>query len=240
MRPQLSVILPAYNSASLMGRALFQLSEYLSSLENRFEIIIVDDGSQDGEHVLALATENNCRYFRNSKNLGKGATLRRGMREAQGEVLIYTDADIPYEFDSIGTFYSVLLKNKCQVAIGDRTLPESTYYSQIPRYRAGASKLFSFLVNTFVLRGFPDTQCGVKGFTAEAAKEIVSASRINRYAVDVEFLVIAANRKYTIKRIPVRLRTWEETKMNVFIDGLVMLRDLLIIRINQLAGRYQA
>jgi dolichyl-phosphate beta-glucosyltransferase len=240
MGKKLSLILPVYNGSSLLRQHIPGLREYLDRASVDYEIIIVDDGSEDGNATLAIAREFECRFFANPTNMGKGAALRIGMLEADGDFRIFTDADIPYEFETIEKFLWYLDFKEFHIVVGDRTLTGSNYFAEIPWIRNIGSKIYSFIVGRFVVSGLFDTQCGIKGFRAEVAEDIFGVSRINRFAIDVEILYIALKRNYDIKRLPVGLRVWEPSQIRPVLDGGTMLVDLLVIWLNYRRGRYKA
>ncbi len=90
-----------------------------------------------------------------------------------------------------------------------------------------------------LLRNAYDTQCGFKAFSAEAADEIFSRTRIDRFAMDVEVLAIAEWRGFSIGRLPVQLRNWQGSGVNLLRDGLTMFFDLVRIRYFLAAGAYK-
>jgi dolichyl-phosphate beta-glucosyltransferase len=240
MGKKLSLVLPTYNGSSLLRQHLPNLIMYLNDLSIDYEILIVDDGSKDQQESKLIAQENGCRFFSIPHNQGKGAALRMGMLEAGGDFIIFTDADIPYEFEVIKKFLWQLEYEKSHIVVGDRTLHESKYFANIPWVRSVGSKIYSFIVGHFMVSGLFDTQCGIKGFQAEVAKDLFYVSRINRFAIDVEILYIALKRNYVIKRLPVNLRVWEPTQIRPFYDGLTMLIDLFVIWQNFRLGNYRA
>ena len=132
MSTKLSLILPTYKGAEMLRENLPGLIAYLSDLSLSYEIIIVDDGSQDGGETERVAQEFGCRFFANVKNAGKGAALRTGMLNAVGEFRIFTDVDIPYEYSAIEQFLWYLDFKEFHVVVGDRTLANMDYYHDVP------------------------------------------------------------------------------------------------------------
>ncbi|TAK11324.1 MAG: glycosyltransferase [Anaerolineae bacterium] len=239
MTAHLSLILPAYRAAALLEKHVPAAQAYLSGLPIASEIIVVDDGSPDDGATRRAAEALGVRYMANPRNLGKGAAVRAGMLAASGRVRLYTDADLPFELESIEKFYWYAAHKEYPLVIGDRTLPGANYFDGIPRLRQWGSKLFSGFVGRFFVGGLYDTQCGFKAFRAEAAEDLFRVARINRFAADVELLYIALKRNYDIKRLPVRLRVWEESGVRILRDGLAMLRDVAFIRYNYYRGAYR-
>ncbi len=212
---------------------------YLSQLGASHEVIVADDGSEDGGETARVAERLGCGYVRNPVNQGKGAAVRRGMLQARGSYRIFTDCDVPYELTTIERFLYYLDAKEYHFVAGDRNLPESRYYAEVPLARQAASRVCSFIVGRFVATGWFDTQCGIKGFRDHVAEDLFSVARIDRFAFDVELFYVALKRNYDLKRLPVRLRCQEGSSVSVVRDGLTMVRDLGAIRMHQLAGHYR-
>lgn len=235
---KLSIIIPSYKGASVLRNNVPGLVAYLNSKQIEHEIILVDDGSDDDGATEQVAKELNCRFAQNPVNKGKGAAVRNGMQKASGEFRIFTDVDIPFEYDAFDRFLKYLDEKEFDVVVGDRTLPGSSYFAEIPGIRKLGSNIFSFVVGRFVAGGHFDTQCGMKGFRAAVADDLFAVSRIDGFAFDVELLYISLKRNYDIKRLPVVLRCQEGSSVNVLRHGAGMLLDLFRMKWNQLQGRY--
>ena len=233
----LSVVLPCYREAHRLAVHVPALQRHLQSLGVSHEIIVCDDGSDDAGLTRAVTEELGCRYFANARNQGKGAALRRGMRQARGRLRLFTDAEIPYEFDAVAGILHGLDREGFHMVVGDRTLQGSRYFGEISPWRRLGSALCAFFIGRLAAGGF-DTQCGLKGFRAEVAEDLFSASRIDRFAVDVELFCVALQRGYRIKRLCVRLRCRDGSSVHPVRDGLALLRDVLRIGWNRRLGRY--
>lgn len=235
----LSIVLPSYNDGELLARHVPGLLDYLQQLGVSHEVVIADDGSKDDGRTRDVASELGCRYVANPVNQGKGAAVRRGMKSASGRFRIFTDADVPYELESIERFLWYLDFKEFHMVAGDRRLEQSSYFTEVPLWRRLGSHVYSFVVGRFVASGWFDTQCGIKGFRGDVADDLFGVSRISRFAFDVELLYIALKRNYDIKRLPVRLRCQEGSSVRMIRDGMAMVRDLAVIRWHQFAGHYK-
>ncbi|MCK9219236.1 MAG: glycosyltransferase [Bacteroidales bacterium] len=235
----LSIIVPSYKSAGILRKNLPVLITYLKSQDYSFEVIVVDDGSNDHGATETVCHEMNCIFCRNKKNIGKGAAVRTGMKAARGAFRIFTDADIPYELNAIGTMLRYLDFKEFQLVIGDRKLKGSSYLTEIPELRKITSIFFTRFVGTIVTANFFDTQCGLKGFRGDVADFIFKHARINGFAFDVELLYIALKQNFEIKRIPVRLTNQEKSTVKVFRHGVGMFFDLFRIKLNNMRGYYK-
>lgn len=119
------------------------------------EVIVVDDGSNDNGATEKVAKENGCIFLQQEINKGKGAAVRRGMLAAKGDYRIFTDADIPFEFEAIENFLHYISDKEFDIAIGDRRLPESNYFSKIKGARKLGSGIFTFSLVDLLPPDFP-------------------------------------------------------------------------------------
>jgi dolichyl-phosphate beta-glucosyltransferase len=236
--PNVSIIIPAYKSSSALRNNLPYLMSYIKEKNLDAEVLIVDDGSADDGATEQVAKSNSCTYLSYTINLGKGGAVRYGMQHASGDFCIFTDVDIPFEKDAFERFLYYLDFKEFDVVIGDRTLPGSSYFAEVSGLRKFGSNIFSFIVGRFVAGGHFDTQCGMKGFRGEVARDLFSVGRINGFAFDVELLYISLKRNYDIKRLPVVLRCQEGSTVSVVRHGLGMVMDLFLIKWNHVNGRY--
>ena len=235
----LSIVIPVYNNAGILGKQLPDLINYLENLNRDYEIIIVDDYSKNPEITKKLADDFKCIFIANDKGYGKGGAVRKGMLAAKGDYRIFTDSDLPFENDAIGNFLYYLEFKEFDIVVGDRNLPGSEYYDKIKTTRKIGSVIFTFFIGRFVTTGLFDTQCGLKGFRASIAEDLFISGRINGFAFDVELLYIALKRNLDIKRLPVQLRSNDSSTVKVFRHGLQMLIDVLRIKYYQMRGKYR-
>jgi dolichyl-phosphate beta-glucosyltransferase len=239
--PDLSIIIPAYNEEALIPGTLDGLQAYLSARPELFEIIVVDDGSQDKtvESIQAWKKRNGAdlRLLVNQKNMGKGFAIRRGVMESRGLYVIFIDADLPYELYAIDDFLKAL-RSGCDLAIGSRVLPGSEVRG-VPAVRYAAGQVFSWMVQTVLFRGLPDTQCGFKSFRSAAAKEIFRRLTIGGFGFDVEMLFVARKLKFAIQPVAVHMIDHRyRSRVRLFIDSLKMFSNLFMVRWMDWQGRY--
>lgn len=235
---KVSLIIPCYNGAKTIQNNLPQFMEYLKTKDYKYEVILVDDGSESSNETEKVADLLGCRFISLPKNKGKGAAVKAGMLAAKGEFRIFTDVDIPFHYGNFDQFLTYLDEKEFHMVVGDRTLPESKYFTEISKLRKVGSNVFSFIVGRFVVGGHFDTQCGMKGFRKEVADDIFGLCRIPGFAFDVEVLYISLKRNYDIKRLPVQLRMQEGSSVRVIAHGFGMVLDLMKIKFNQMMGKY--
>ena len=236
---KVSLIIPCYNGAQTVRNNLPDFITYLKIKAYSFEVIIVDDGSDQADETKAVAKDFGCLFIGLDKNRGKGAAVKAGMLQAKGDFRIFTDVDIPFEYENFDLFLKYLDEKEFQLVVGDRTLPDSKYFTEISKLRKLGSNVFSFIVGRFVVGGHFDTQCGMKGFRKEVAEDIFGLTKIPSFAFDVEVLYIALKRNYDIKRLAVQLRMQEGSSVRVIRHGISMVFDLFKIKKNQLQKRYE-
>jgi dolichyl-phosphate beta-glucosyltransferase len=222
-----------------LNKSLSILKEYFRDKSYNYEIIVVDDGSKDAEKVKNLCIESNIKYLFNASNMGKGAALRKGFLESAGKYVLFTDTDLPYGTIVIDQFIKYLDFKEFDIVVGDRTLKGSFYHKGIPATRSIGSKLVAKFISNIVTGGFPDTQCGIKGFRSEVAKKIFAVSKINRFAIDIELIYLGLKFNYDIKRLPVSLVNSDGSTVKPFRDGIKILFDSFRMVFFAKTGRYK-
>jgi glycosyltransferase involved in cell wall biosynthesis len=217
------------------------LKTYLSGRSEKYEIIVVDDGSQDRTAVCIQDwTKNNpvdLHLFVNEQNQGKGFSIQRGVRESHGTYVIFIDADLPYELYAIDEFLKAL-RNGYDLAIGSRVLPGSQVKG-VPIIRYVSGQIFSWMVQAVLFPGLPDTQCGFKSFKSTAAKEIFRRLTIDGFGFDVEMLFVARKLKYAIQPVAVQMIDHRHrSRVRLIVDSFKMFANLFTVRWNDLQGKY--
>lgn len=236
--PLLSLIIPAYNEGERLPTTLPPVFEFLEAQGYPFEIIIVNNNSSDNTREIALAFAESRPYLRviDEVTQGKGAAVRSGMLAAKGEYLFMADADFSMPVEEIAKFMPPH-SHEYDVAIGSREAPGAVRYNE-PQYRHFMGRVFNFYVKVLAIPGFEDTQCGFKCFKREVALDILPNQTINGWAFDVELLFIALRRGYRIIEIPINWYYGENSRVSPVRDTINMIREVLRIRFNGAAGRY--
>jgi dolichyl-phosphate beta-glucosyltransferase len=205
--PQLSLIFPCYNEEGRLPASLARVQEYLEARDLSYEILIVDDGSADGTLAFAeaeAARDGRIRVLSYGRNEGKGYAVRYGARNARGQWVLFSDADLSTPIEELDKFLP-LLEQGYDVVIGSRALAGSQIQVHQPWWRERAGRLANFCIRRLSGMQFPDTQCGFKLFTRRAAADIFPQLTISGWMFDVEVLVIARKLGYRIVDVPV---TW--------------------------------
>ena len=215
------------------------LRAWLDQQEYTWEVVLVDAGSSD--RTLEVFSENfspeQGRSFKNEMNRGKGYAIRRGIREARGEVLLFSDADFSTPIEEFPKLAGYM---ECgyDIAIGSRSLPESNVEVHQAWYREGMGKIFNGLVQMIVLRGFIDTQCGFKCVRRQSVLPLLPKMAVDGFCYDVEFLFLAKKAGLKIVEVPVTWVNDPVSKVHILKDSTKMFLDLLWIRFRDGFGQY--
>lgn len=230
----LTVVIPAYNEEQRLARSMPVILEYLRKHPYTWEVLVVDDGSRDRTSKVALSfDESRVRVVKNSPNRGKGYSIRRGMLEARGQWRLFSDADLSTPIEEIEKFWPYT-EVGYSVVIGSRALPESDLEVRQSKCREFAGRVFNTAVQTFLVPGLCDTQCGFKLFSAEAAKAIFPRQTLHGFAFDVEILMLAHKLGFKIKEAPVRWVNDEGSKVST-LSGIKGFVDLARLGMRRLA-----
>ena len=236
----LSVVIPAYNEAERIGLTLKKIHEYLLTKDYRYEIIVVDDGSTDDTRRVVRKTAQEIPFVRlleNGANRGKGYSVRAGVLDSHGKIILFSDADLSTPIQEV-SYLEYWLNNGYDIAIGSRALPGSEILVRQPRHREGMGKIFNRLVQLLTVSGIRDTQCGFKLFKKEVAKVLFAKQTVWGFGFDVEILFMASKSGYRIKEVPIKWINSLDSRVHIVKDSFSMLVDLVRIRTQYLTGKY--
>ena len=231
-RPELTIIIPAYNEAERFGPHIPAILAYLDAGYPAFELLVVDDGSTDRTAAVvqaALAGEARARLISYQPNRGKGYAIRTGVLASRGKQVIFLDADLSTPLEEIPRALAEL--QTVDVVVGSRRLPGSDIRVQPPLYRRLATFIFDTIKHLMVgLWHISDTQCGFKAFRGEAARQLFALGQVDRFMFDVEILYLAERAQLRLKEIPVRWADAAGSKVKFWEGVTHMIRDLWRIR----------
>lgn len=238
--PELSIIIPSFNEEARLPATLEHIAEYIRAQRPNTEVIVVDDGSTDRTTLLVTQFRGKIEKLRvisNGINRGKGFSVKSGSLAAEGNVVLFTDADLSAPIEEAEKLLNAL--ENCDVAIGSRALNRSLIETHQSAFREFAGILFNKIVRIILRLPFVDTQCGFKAFRRERCRIIFEQQTIERFGFDPELLYLARHHGLTIVEVPVRWAHSPATKVSLFRDSLQMFVDVFVIRWNGVKGRYR-
>ena len=235
-----SVVIPAYNEEKRLPAYLHEIIAYFDGRGETYEVIVVDDGSQDGtarEVERCRANAPSVQLIKLGENRGKGYAVRTGMLVARGTRRLFTDADGATPIQELERLERSLAEG-ADIAVGSRTVRDPTRTVQARAFRKIAGSIFNIAVRGLGVTGITDTQCGFKLFRAPAAQALFSALHNDGFSFDVELLFLSQRWKYRIVEVPVHWTDQAGSKVRVVRDGLRMIRDIWTVRSNDRRGLY--
>jgi dolichyl-phosphate beta-glucosyltransferase len=237
----LSIVIPAFNEERRLPSTLDALFQWLdASPYHDAEVLVVDDGSSDATAPLVktrAATDARIRLLQNPGNRGKGYAVRHGMKEATGDWVLMTDADLSASIEELPKLMQAVETHQAAVAIGSRALDRSLIGVHQARVRELSGIVFNRVMRIVTGLPFVDTQCGFKLYRRDAAREIFPRQLLDGFGFDVEDLIIAKRLGYKAVEVPVRWNNVEGTKVSLW-NGVSSFVELFVIRGNAARGRY--
>ena len=237
MNPFLSIIIPAHNEHNRLPATLDQILQFLKQQSFTSEVIVVENGSADRTYEIAqqFAKEHSSLSVIQSEK-GKGAAVRHGVLEAKGEYRFMCDADLSMPVEEIVKFIPPKLKN-FDIAIASREAKGAVRFNE-PSYRHLGGRGINFIIQTLILPGLNDTQCGFKCFRAAVAEDIFRRQTLHGWSFDIELLYIARRHGYRIVEIPIHWYHFSDSKVSALRDSVHMIQDIFRIRANARRGVY--
>jgi len=238
--PKYSIVIPAFNEGARIPATLQSVVACIRAHAWDAEVIVVNDGSTDATASVvrdfALQAPE-VRLVENPGNRGKGYSVRSGILQASGDVVMFTDSDLSAPIEEAERLFAAIAAG-ADIAIGSRWLERGRQTHRQPLYRQFFGRCFNAVTRAVMGLHFADTQCGFKAFTRAAAQTVFQLQTIERWGFDPEILFIALKRGFTVVEVPVSWAHDERTRMSYLKDGIQMLKELAIIRWNALTGHY--
>ncbi len=240
MQPTYSIVIPAYNEGARLGATLEKVLAYVRARGWDAEVIVVNDGSRDNtaDIVRAFSAKDPAlRLVENPGNRGKGYSVRNGMLNARGRIVLFSDADLSSPIEEAPKLLQAL-EDSADIAIGSRWLRAETQTQRQPLHRQLFGRIFNLMLRITLGLKFKDTQCGFKAFRQPAVQAIFPLQKIERWGFDPETLFLARKFKFKVQEIPVAWGHSGGTRINPLVDGSRMFMEMLRIRWYDLSGKY--
>lgn len=240
MEPTYSIVIPAYNEEARIRATLERVLSFVHEQGWEAEVIVVDDGSKDktAEIVQSFAAKNPVlQLVENPGNHGKGYSVRNGMLQARGRIVLFSDADLSSPIEESLKLFATLDAG-ADIAIGSRWLRAELQTQRQPLHRQLFGRVFNLLLRITLGLQFADTQCGFKAFKRAAAQAIFPWQKIERWGFDPEILFLARKFGFAVEEVPVHWGHSGGARINPFIDGARMFQEMLRIRWYDLSGKY--
>lgn len=234
-----SVVIPAYDEAPRLPAYLREVIAFFEGRGEPYEVIVVDDGSRDAtrERVREVeAVHHRVRLVALPQNRGKGYAVRVGMANARGAFRLFADADGATSIVELKRLLPAF-EAGADIVIGSRVLVDPSVSVQTRRHRVWAGRFFNWLVARLGLRGIADSQCGFKCFRASVAEDLFRLLKTDGFGFDVELLLLAQRRGYTITEVAINWADQPGSKVGVLTDGPRMLWEILSARVALARGR---
>ena len=238
-KPFLSVIVPAYNEERRIGPTLEKLVGYLTPRPIQWEVLVVDNGSDDATATVVEAWASEVPQVRleSLPTAGKGLAVRHGMLRTTGEFRFMCDADMSMPVEHLDDFLQRMAEGY-DIVIGSRQTEGARRFGE-PLIRHLMGRVFNWVVRLVAVGGFEDTQCGFKMFRGEVADQIFPMQRATGFGFDVEVLFIAKQRGASILEMPIDWHHEPSSKISPVVDSVRMVMDAVLTRWRGLSGAYR-
>ena len=240
MDPFLTIVIPAYNESVRLGGTLDRILSFVAQYTWDVELVVVNDGSTDdtSDVVRRYAAKSGIvRLLENPGNRGKGYSVRHGVLDARGTVILFTDADLSAPIEEAPKLLTAL-EQGADIAIGSRWIRAELQTQRQSLARQVLGRAFNQFLRLLLHLDFKDTQCGFKAFRRNAARAIFPLQKIEGWGFDAEILFLARRLRFKVAEVPVLWGHDERTRINPMADGLGMLVEMMKIRWNALSGVY--
>jgi len=242
VKPDLSIVIPAYNESERLGTPLRKVLAYLDG--KNAEVLVVDDGSSDdtaevARAAFAEAPSISTRVVRYEENRGKGFAVKTGLQHASADIALFSDADLSTPIEEAPKLVDPIREGTFDVTFGSRALDRSLIGTHQPWQREQGGKVMNFIIRTMSGLDFSDTQCGFKAFNLVKFRSLLDLMRVDRFGFDVEFLFVAQHNGLRLAEIPVRWNDVAGSKVSVLRDTRRMIDELRLVRRNSKQGLYK-
>jgi len=224
----ISIIIPVYNEASKINPAVETTLKTLEGINHPSELILAEDGSDDGSYETAselAAKFSAVRLLHSEERLGRGRALNQAIRASKGDVICYIDADLATDMSHLATLIWAVLDEGYDLATGSRMMADSDARRAKTRYIA--SSTYNMMVRSLLNSEITDHQCGFKAFKRASLIPLIDQVKDGHWFWDTELLVRGQREGLRCKEIPVRWSEAKDTKVRLFRDSYRMGSSIL-------------
>jgi len=229
MRDNIWIIIPAYNEEKTINSVLSDLKK------RNFPVLVIDDGSEDA--TARIAEKAGAIVLNNSKNLGKGMSLKKGinylLKKEDVDYIITMDADRQHSPEDLDKFLRAAENNE-EFVIGNRMEnPEG-----MPKIRIITNKLMSWFISKITKQSIPDSQCGFRLIKRKVLERLNIET--NKFQVESEIVIKAAHLGVSIKSVPIRSIYHKNmlSKIHPLLDTLRFIRFILSLYRDKIKSRF--
>jgi len=234
VKRELTILVPAFNESRRIGSTLERLLAWGAEQLDNFEVLVVDDGSDDGTaEVIRSRFADRVRVIQHARRSGKGAAIRTGVREARMPWVLFADADLSIPIEEFEKLWA--RAHESEIVIGSKRAPGGELrYPPLRKFLGGIGQS---LIALFVVSGFHDTQCGFKLYRADVARELFAHQRLEGFGFDFEVLMLARRMGHAVVEVPIRCahKIGGSVRLSTY---LAVLKEVGVVLANKLLGRY--
>jgi len=243
VKPDISIVIPAFNESERLGAPVRKVLAYLAEYQPNGEVIVVDDGSSDDTAAVAEGAFSEfptiaSQVVRYEVNRGKGFAVRTGLKAAAADVALFSDADLSSPIEEMPKLIQPIQRDEFDVTFGSRALDRSLIGTHQPWQREQGGRIVNLIIRTMSGLDFADTQCGFKAFNLLKFRPLIDLMQIDRFGFDVEFLFVAQHNGLRLAEIPVRWNDVAGSKVSALRDTRRMISELRTIRRAARRGAY--
>ncbi len=226
----ISIIIPAYNEAKTIAATLAAIDLTLQEANMDYEIIVVNDGSMDATDAIIKdysRKNEKIKIIGYEKNQGKGYAIKYGISHAKGELIAFMDADLDIDPSYLLIFLKALEERSADAVIGSKRQKGS-----IDKYRPKRkifSRTYTFILNILFKLPVDDTQTGMKLFKSKPLKEVIHKLTINKFAFDLELILLLSKAGYKIVEERVTINPSRQKGRIRVKDAIIVLLDTIRI-----------